>query len=117
MDIISQFNHFVEENFNKFLKNYFLHSNYWNKSSSINNYISFMNDLDSFNYNFIINVIKTYFEYIDNIFFHSSYRKNFCESKGFIKELFLLSLVKLLLNDDTIMIKNMETISSLLIYF
>lgn len=36
MDIISQFNHFVEENFNKFLKNYFLHSNYWNKSSSIN---------------------------------------------------------------------------------
>ena len=89
MDIISQFNHFVEENFNKFLKNYFLHSNYWNKSSSINNYLSFMNALDSFNYNFMINVIKTYFEYIDNVFFHSSYRKQFCESKGFCQRTIL----------------------------
>lgn len=89
MDIISQFNHFVEENFNKFLKNYFINSNYWNKSSSINNYISFMTDLDSFNYNFIINVIKSYFEYIDDVFFHSSYRKSFCESKGFYQRTIL----------------------------
>ena len=89
MDIISQFNHFVEENFNKFLKNYFFHSNYWNKSSSINNYISFMTDLDSFNYNLITNIIKTYFEYIDNVFFHSSYRKQFCESKGFYQRTIL----------------------------
>ncbi len=89
MDIISHFNHFVEENFNKFLKNYFFHSNYWNKSSSINNYISFMTDLDSFNYNFITNIIKTYFEYIDNVFFHSSYRKQFCESKGFYQRTIL----------------------------
>ena len=89
MNIISQFNHFVEESFNKFLKNYFLHSNYWNKSSSINNYISFMTDLDSFNYSFIMNVINTYFEYIDDVFFHSSYRKNFCESKGFYQRTIL----------------------------
>lgn len=89
MDIISQINHFVEENFNKFLKNYFINSNYWNKTSSINNYISFMNDLDSFNYNFIINVIKSYFEYIDDVFFHSSYRKAFCESKGFYQRTIL----------------------------
>ncbi len=89
MDIISQFNHFVEENFNKFLKNYFFHSNYWYKTSSINNYISFFNDLDYFNYNFIVNIIKTYFEYIDNVFFHSSYRKQFCESKGFYQRTIL----------------------------
>lgn len=42
-----------------------------------------MTDLDNFNYNFITNVIKMYFEYIDDIFFNSSYRRNFCESKGF----------------------------------
>ena len=89
MNIISQFNQFVEENFNKFLKNHFLESNYWYKSSSISNYINFMNDLDSFNYNFMTNVIKLYFEYIDDVFFNSSYRKKFCESKGFYKRTIL----------------------------
>lgn len=83
MNIISQFNQFVLESFNKFLKNYFINSNFWYKSSSISNYINFMTDLDNFNYNFITNVIKMYFEYIDDIFFNSSYRRNFCESKGF----------------------------------
>ena len=83
MNIISQFNQFVLESFNKFLKNYFINSNFWYKSSSISNYINFMTDLDNFNYNFITNVIKMYFEYIDDVFFNSSYRKNFCESKGF----------------------------------
>lgn len=83
MNIISQFNQFVLESFNKFLKNHFINSNFWYKSSSISNYINFMTDLDNFNYNFITNVIKMYFEYIDEIFFNSSYRKNFCESKGF----------------------------------
>ena len=39
-----------------------------------------MNDLDSFNYSFITNVIKDYFEYIDEYFFHTSYRQHFCES-------------------------------------
>ena len=87
--ILSQFYNFVEENFNKFLKNHFLESNYWNKSSSINNYISFMTDLDSFNYSFITNVIKLYFEYIDEVFFNTSYRKNFCSSKGFYQRTIL----------------------------
>ena len=83
MNIISQFNQFVEENFNNFLKDYFYKANYWNKSSSINNYISFINDLDNFNYCFMTNVIKMYLEYIDEVFFKSSYRSNFCESRGF----------------------------------
>ena len=83
MNVISQFNQFVLESFNKFLKNYFINSNFWYKSSSISNYINFMTDLDNFNYNFITNIIKMYFEYIDDIFFNSSYRKNFCESKDF----------------------------------
>ena len=89
MNIISQFNNIVEENFNHFLKNYFFNSNYWDKSNSINNYISFMTNLDSFNYNLITNIIKTYFEYIDDVFFHSSYRKHFCESKGFYQRTIL----------------------------
>lgn len=83
MNIISHFNKFLEKSFNKFLKNYFLDSNYWNKTSDINNYINFMTDLDSFNYTFITNVIKLYFEYIDDVFFHTSYRRKYCISKGF----------------------------------
>ena len=44
MDIISQFHNFLEESFNSFLKKHFLESNFWNKSSSIDNYINFMTD-------------------------------------------------------------------------
>lgn len=83
MDIISQFYNFLKDSFNLFLKKYFLESNFWNKSSSIDNYINFMTDLDSFNYSFINNVIKLYFEHMDNVFFHTKYRKSFCKSKGF----------------------------------
>lgn len=89
MDIISQFNKFVEENFNKFLKNLFEKGNFWNKKGNINNYITFITNLDSFNSSFMTSVIKFYFEYIDDVFFHSSYRKSFCESKGFYKRTIL----------------------------
>lgn len=89
MDMISHFYKILENNFNKFLKNYFNNSNCWNKSSDFNNYINFMSDLDSFNYSFITNIIKCYFEYLDDVFFHSSYRKNFCESNGFYERTIL----------------------------
>lgn len=89
MNILSQFNNILEKNFNKFLKSYFYSSNFWNKSSDFNNYINFMTDLDSFNYSFIINIIKDYFEYIDEQFFNTTYRKQFCESKGFYKRTIL----------------------------
>ena len=89
MNIISYFHKFVDNSFNNFLKNYFIDSNYWYKESNFNNYINFMNDLDSFNYTFITNVIKLYFEYIDDVFFNSSYRKSFCKSKGFYKRTIL----------------------------
>ena len=65
MNIISQFNNFLNENFNKFLNNYFNNSNFWYKSSSIDNYLCFMNDFDDFSTSFITNCIKAYFEYID----------------------------------------------------
>lgn len=90
MNIISQSNKLLENNFNKFLKNHFTNnSSFWNKSSDFNNYINFMTDLDSFNYSFITNVIKSYFEYIDEAFFNSSYRKSFCESNGFYERTIL----------------------------
>lgn len=89
MNIISQFHTFLEESFHSFLQKHFLGSNFWHKSSSIDNYINFMNDLDSFNYSFINNVIKLYFEYIDDVFFHTKYRKSFCKSKGFYKRTIL----------------------------
>lgn len=83
MNIISHFNDFLTKNFNNFLKKYFYNSNYWYKSTNINNYLSFMNDLDSFSNSFMKDAITAYYAYIDDIFFNSSYRKNFCESKGF----------------------------------
>lgn len=83
MNMISQFYNILGNNFNNFLKKYFQESNYWYKSSNIDNYINFMNDLDSFNTSFITNIIKSYFEYIDNVFFNTNYRKQFCSSKGF----------------------------------
>lgn len=89
MNIISHFKQILEQNFNNFIKKYFEQSNYWNKSSNINNYINFMTDLDSFNHSLITNIIKAYFEYIDEIFFNTSYRKNFCSSKGFYKRTIL----------------------------
>ena len=48
-----------------------------------------MKDLDSFNYSFITDIIKSYLEYIDEVFFNSSYRKNFCTSKGFYQRTIL----------------------------
>lgn len=90
MNIISHFKEIVENNFNKFLKNYFCNnSNLWDKSGTIDNYINFMTDLDSFNYSFMTNVIKDYLEYIDEIFFNTLYRKSFCKSKGFYERTIL----------------------------
>lgn len=83
MNMISQFNKYLEKNFNNYLIKYFNNSNYWHKSSDFNNYCSFMNDLDSFSNSFIKDIIKSYFEYIDEVFFNSSYRKQFCTSNGF----------------------------------
>ena len=90
MNIISHFKEIVENNFNKFLKNYFTNnSNLWEKSGTIDNYINFMIDLDSFNYSFMTNVIKDYLEYVDDVFFNTTYRKSFCQSKGFYERTIL----------------------------
>ena len=83
MDIVSYFNQKVEENFNNFLKKYFVSANFWNKTSALDNYINFMTDLDNFSVNFIKDAIKYYLEYIDSEFFNTKYRKQYCESKGF----------------------------------
>ena len=89
MNIITYFKQILEQNFNTFIKKYFEKSIYWNKSSDIGNYINFMTDLDSFNLFLITNIIKSYFEYIDEVFFNTSYRKNFCTSKGFYQRTIL----------------------------
>lgn len=83
MNIISHFNTLLEENFNKYLKKYFDTNKYLSKNSSFNNYYSFIESIDNFQSTFMKDVIKNYFEYIDECFFNSSYRKNFCESNGF----------------------------------
>lgn len=83
MDIISHFNEILKENFNNYLKKYYNSLNYCNKISSFTNYVNFINDLDNFSDSFIKNIIKDYFEYIDECFFNSSYRKKYCKSNGF----------------------------------
>ena len=60
MYIISQFHQFLENSFHSFLEKYFLESNFWYKSSSFDNYINFMTDLDSFNYSFIYKSNRNY---------------------------------------------------------
>lgn len=83
MNIITKLNELITKNFNKFLKNYFNNMNYVDKQGTFSNYYNFINDLDSFNDSFIKDVIKGYFEYIDECFFKSSYRRNYCKSNGF----------------------------------
>ena len=83
MNIITKLNELITKNFNKFLKNYFNNMNYVDKQGTVSNYYNFINDLDSFNDSFIKDVIKGYFEYIDECFFKSSYRRNYCKSNGF----------------------------------
>jgi hypothetical protein len=92
MNIVTHFKQILEQNFNNFIKKYFEQSTYWDKSSNIGNYINFMTDLDSFNYSLITDIIKSYFEYIDEVFFNTSYRKNFCTSKGFYKRTIFKSI-------------------------
>ena len=83
MNIITKSNDLITKNFNNYLKNYFNNMNYVDKQGSFSNYYNFINDLDSFNDSFIKDIIKSYFEYIDECFFNSSYRHNFCDSNGF----------------------------------
>lgn len=83
MNIITYFYKFLEKNFNDYLKSYFSENNFLYKSSDFNNYFNFITNLDKFSSSFIIDILKSYFEYIDECFFHSSYRKSFCSSKGF----------------------------------
>ncbi len=105
MDIISHFNKFVEEIFKNFLKHLFDKGNFQNKIGNINNYINFMTSLDSFNYSFMTNVIKFYIEYNDDVFFHSSHRKSFCESKVFYKRTILTLFGEITFKGITIQIK------------
>ena len=54
-----------------------------------------MTDSDSFIYSSITNIIKSDFEYIDEVFFNTSYRKNFCTSKGFYQRIILTLFSKI----------------------
>ena len=83
MNMISHFNEILLKNFNNYLKNYFSSLNYSNKSGNFINYFNFINDLDNFSDSFIKDIIKGYFEYIDECFFNSTYRKKYCISNGF----------------------------------
>lgn len=85
MNIISYFNQFLTENFNTYLKKYFNSLNYNYKESNFSNYFNFINDLDDFSDSLIKNIISSYFEYIDECFFNSFYRKKYCSSNGFYK--------------------------------
>ena len=52
----------------KMVKKYFNSIDYTDKNGNFINYYNFINDLDSFNDSFMKDVIKCYFEYIDECF-------------------------------------------------
>ena len=83
MNMITYFNDLVTKNFNNYLKKYFNSINYIDKNGDFINYYNFINDLDSFSDSFMKDIIKGYFEYIDECFFNSYYRKKYCNSNGF----------------------------------
>lgn len=83
MNIISYFYQILEENFKNYLKKYFNTLDCTDKISNFSNYYNFINDLDDFSDNFMKQVIISYFEYIDDCFFNSFYRKKYCDSNGF----------------------------------
>lgn len=83
MNIISHFYNFLEKSFKQYLEKYFHNHLFLSKSSSFKNYYDFIVDLDSFSTTLTKDVFKSYIEYMDECFFHSSYRKNYCISKGF----------------------------------
>ena len=83
MNMITYFNDLVTKNFNNYLKKYFNSIDYTNKNGNFINYYNFINDLDSFCDTFMKDIIKGYFEYIDECFFNSYYRKKYCNSNGF----------------------------------
>ena len=83
MNMITYFNDLVTKNFNNYLKKYFNSINYTDKNGNFINYYNFINDLDSFSDTFMKDIIKGYFEYIDECFFNSYYRKKYCNSNGF----------------------------------
>lgn len=85
MNIITHFYKLLEINFNNYLKNYFSVNLYLNKSSDFMNYCDFIKNLDNFQTQLTKDIFKSYIEYIDEAFFNSSYRKRYCESKGFIE--------------------------------
>ena len=117
MKMITYFNDLVTKNFNNYLKKYFNFIDYTDKNGNFINYYNFINDLDSFNDSFMKDVIKYYFEYIDECFFNSYYRKKYCKSTGFYERIMLLYLAKYHSKEDTIMIIIPMNISSLLICF
>ena len=83
MNMITYFNDLVTKNFNNYLKKYFNSIDYTDKNGNFINYYNFINDLDSFSDSFMKDVIKGYFEYTDECFFNSYYRKKHCKSNGF----------------------------------
>ena len=83
MNMITYFNDLVTKNFNNYLKKYFNSIDYTDKNGNFINYYNFINDLDSFSDTFMKDIIKGYFEYIDECFFNSYYRKKYCNSNGF----------------------------------
>ena len=102
MNIITKLNELITKNFNKFLTNYFNNMNYVDKKGTFSNYYNFINDLDSFNDSFIKDIIKSYFQYIDECFFNSSYRKKFCKSNGFYERMDLCQLFRHIFSNNII---------------
>ena len=80
MNIISQILKELEKNIKNNINNYNLSDILTaNVSFTFNNYIKMVNCIDDISYDFSTFLYSTFVEQIDNAFFNSNYRKQFCD--------------------------------------
>lgn len=80
MNIITQILKEMEKNINNNIDNYNLNELLTEKALfTFNNYIKMINCIDDISYNFSTFLYSTFVEQIDEAFFNSSYRKQFCD--------------------------------------
>lgn len=80
MNILSQITNYIKENVLKNVRNYNLDSLLSaNSLCSFNNYLDMVNCIDDITYDFSTFLYSSFVEQIDEAFFNSNYRKQFCD--------------------------------------
>ena len=105
MNRISHITDFMKQNLDKNIKKYNL-SNLLSAHSifSFNNYIDLVKSIDDISYDFSTFLYSSFIEQIDNAFFNSSYRRQFCDVINISERNIITLFGKFLLKEDITMI-------------